>query len=79
METMKVEVTEKKLRDAGYNLVDGDTLTVPAEVGRKWCGLGWARDVAGEVPTGERIVRGAKLDVQNARHSLTDSNPPAEA
>lgn len=72
---MRVEITEARLRDAGFNLVEGDTITVPDEVGTKWCGLGWAKDTAGNVPTGERIVRGAKLNVQSARHAVTDSNP----
>ena len=56
---MKVEVTEKKLRDAGFNLAEGDTITVPDEIGKAWCRRGWAKDVDGKVPTGPRIVRGA--------------------
>lgn len=52
---MKVKVTEEVLRSDGYNLVDGDTLTVPDEVGTKWCGLGWAEDVDGNIETGERV------------------------
>jgi hypothetical protein len=60
---MRIEVTEKKLRDAGYNLVKDDTLTVPAELGKYWCDQGWARDVATKdpYPTGERKVEGATL------------------
>jgi hypothetical protein len=62
---MKVEITETRLRDAGYNLVEGDTLTVPDEVGTTWCHYGWAKDVDGKVPTGRRIVRGATVETEN--------------
>lgn len=75
---MRIEITEKKLKDSGYDLVEGDTITVPDEVGAKWCGLGWARDTEGNVETGERVVRGAKLEVDNVKHKVTDSNPPTE-
>lgn len=62
---MKVEITEKSLKDAGYNLVEGDTITVPDEIGAAWCGHGWAKDVDGTVPTGTRRVRGAVVEVDN--------------
>lgn len=71
---MRVEITEKKLKDAGYSLVEGDTITVPDEVGAYWCGLGWAKDVDGKVPTGERIVTGARLEVQNVKHKMTTTD-----
>lgn len=72
---MKVEITEKRLKDMGYNLTEGDTLTVPDEIGKTWCRRGWAKDTAGVVPTGERIVRGADLEIQSAKHKLADTNP----
>jgi hypothetical protein len=62
---MKVEITETRLRDAGYNLVAGDALTVPDEVGTTWCRHGWAKDTDGAVPTGRRIVRGATIEPEN--------------
>lgn len=69
---MRVEITEKKLRDAGYDLVEGDTLTVPDEVGAAWCGHGWARDVEGKIATGERrVVRGLRVNPRSARHATT--------
>jgi hypothetical protein len=68
---MRVEITEKKLRDAGYDLVEGDTLTVPDELGADWCGRGWAKDTEGKVPTGERIVHGAQLEPAKVRSQST--------
>jgi len=66
---MRVEITETKLRDSGYDLTEGDTLTVPDEVGASWCANGWAKDTEGKVETGERIVTGAQLQPKKARHA----------
>lgn len=66
---MRVEVTEKQLKDGGYDLVSGDTLTVPDELGRKWCRLGWATDVDGVVPSGERKVVDATVEADPAAHA----------
>lgn len=63
---MKVEILEQRLSSDGYAGEQGDRLTVPDEVGAKWCGLGWATDLAGVVATGERRVIDARLDVQSA-------------
>lgn len=71
---MRVEITESKLKDAGYDLVEGDTLTVPDEVGKAWCAHGWAKDTDGKVPTGERIVTGATLQPAKAAHKATAKN-----
>lgn len=64
---MRVEVLEEKLRSDGFNLVKGDTVTVPDEVGTAWCGHGWARDTEGKVETGERVVIGHTLQPAKAR------------
>lgn len=66
---MRVEVTEARLRDGGYNLVEGDTVTVPDKIGRAWCAAGWAKDTEGEVETGERRVVGEVLKPTKARHT----------
>lgn len=71
-ETMRVEVTEKKLKDSGYGLVEGDTVTVPFDVGERWCGHGWAKDSSGKVPTGERIVNRAA--VATPKRAVSDLN-----
>lgn len=54
------------IKSGGYVVQDGDMVTVPDEIGALWCQCGWARDVAGVVPTGKRRVLNAKLDVDNA-------------
>jgi hypothetical protein len=59
---MKIEALESIKAD-GYILDAEDVKTVPDEVGAKWCALGWARDMAGEVPTGERQILNARLVV----------------
>jgi hypothetical protein len=66
---MRVEITEKRLRDSGFDLTEGDTLTVPDAVGKAWCDNGWAKDVAGSYKTGERKVTGAELQPAKARHA----------
>lgn len=71
---MRVEITEPVLRDAGYNLAAGDIITVPDELGATWCGHGWAKDTAGVVPTGERIVTGAHLKVDKITSQATATN-----
>lgn len=66
---MRVEITEAKLKDAGYDLVEGDTLTVDDKLGEKWCSRGWAKDTAGVVPTGERVPGAARIAPANATHA----------
>jgi hypothetical protein len=70
---MRVEVTEDRLstkdRETGrlYVQEKGDIITVPDALGERWCGLGWAKDVAGKVATGERKPGVVTLDVHNAK------------
>lgn len=58
---MKVKVLENKLRDfdpgtnTQHDLKKGDVVEVSDETGWRWCGYGWAKDVAGKHPTGKRI------------------------
>lgn len=66
---MRVEITEQKLKDAGYDLVQGDVITVPDSVGQAWCDHGWAKDADGVYPTGERRVVGAELKPEKASHA----------
>ena len=68
---MKIEILEQRLSSDGYVGEKGDRLTVPDEVGAKWCALGWASDLAGVVPTGERRVIDARLDVNASAHGQT--------
>lgn len=62
---MKIEALET-IKSDGYVLDAGDVKTqVPEEIGAKWCALGWAKDLDGNVATGERQVLNAKLTVAN--------------
>ncbi len=77
---MRVEITEKRLSDTDHETErhylqhEGDVITVPDELGTKWCSRGWAKDVDGNVATGERIVSGAELRVDNGAHASSDSS-----
>lgn len=62
---MKIEALESIKAD-GYVLDAEDVKTVPDEVGAKWCAHGWAKDIAGVVPTGERKVLNARLVVDSS-------------
>lgn len=44
----------------------GDICTVPDEDGARFCAAGWARDVSGEVATGEVASGSADLDIHPA-------------
>lgn len=64
---MRVEVTEERLKDAGYDLSEGDTVTVPDSVGTYWCDNGWARDLSGTVASASRVVRGQTVRPDSAK------------
>lgn len=67
---MKVEITEARLSSADadtgqhYRLEAGDAITVPDALGKHWCDLGWAKDVAGAYPSQERKPGAQALTVQ---------------
>jgi hypothetical protein len=73
---MKVEITERRLSDTDgdsgrhYLQHEGDVVTVPDALGQKWLTHGWAKDVDGKFPTGRRIVRGAKVQPDDATHGV---------
>ncbi len=58
---MRVEILEERISDTDpatgrhYAQSRGDVVTVPDDVGRRWCAYGWAKDLDGKVETGERI------------------------
>lgn len=70
---MKVEILEVRLSSDGYVGEQGDRLTVPDQVGAKWCAHGWARDLDGAIATGERRVVNARLDVDTGTHGVTST------
>jgi hypothetical protein len=70
---MKIEALEG-IKSAGYVLIAGDSITVPDEIGTLWVKAGWAKDVAGTVETGERVVLNAKLAVDAVKMVVTNTN-----
>ena len=67
---MKIEALEN-FSSGDYRLTAGDVVTVQDEIGSRWCALGWAKDTAGAVPTGERRVLDARLVIDPAAHAAT--------
>ena len=63
---MKIEALES-IKSDGYVVTEGDAMTVPDEVGAVWVKAGWAKDVAGAIETGERVVLNAKLAVDSVK------------
>ena len=63
---MKIEALES-IKSDGYVVTEGDAMTVPDEVGTVWVKAGWAKDVAGTIETGERVVLNAKLAVDSVK------------
>lgn len=47
----------------------GDVRTVPDDIGARLVANGWAKDVSGEIVTGEAAVGEATLDIQNVTTS----------
>ena len=46
---MKVEILEEVLKAKGATYERGDRITVDDERGKRWCELGWAKDLSGAV------------------------------
>lgn len=69
---MRIEALEN-IKDGRYVVTVGDILTVEDEYGFRWCGAGWAKDVAGVVSTGERVVQGVKLAPKKPVHTASNS------
>ena len=67
---MKIEALEA-IRSGEYSLTAGDSITVPDEIGAHWCEMGWAKDTAGEVPTGERSVTPRIVSLSSSAHAAT--------
>jgi len=64
---MKVEILEEVLKAKGATYERGDRITVDDERGKRWCELGWAKDLSGAVATGERKPGAVKLNVANSQ------------
>lgn len=55
----------------GREFIANERRFVSANDGARWCGLGWARDLTGEVPTGEVDTSPKRLEIEGARHAST--------
>lgn len=66
---MRIEAIDKinATDDDGseLHLAPGDIKTVGENFGKLACGMGWARDVDGVVPTGERSTRRVIVTPEN--------------
>lgn len=67
---MKIEVTEPTgFLWQGERFASGDVRVVSNEMGAQVCGLGWARDVDGKVPTGTRDLAPKIIDPKPIIHT----------
>ena len=63
---MRIELTHTVKHD-GRMYTKGDVLTVDDGLGGYFCHCGWAKDVSGQVATGEP-EQDVTLDVHSAKH-----------
>jgi hypothetical protein len=65
MKTIEIVQTFKH---GGQTFYQGERRVVSEGDAGYFCGLAWAKDLAGETPTGEPDLSPKKLIVQNGRH-----------
>jgi hypothetical protein len=65
---MRIEALEN-FKTGDLRVTAGDVITVDDQIGRHVCAHGWAKDVAGEVPTGQRIPGVSTLSLQDGVHT----------
>lgn len=71
---IKIEVLEKFSIDNNAYYA-GEIRQVEDEVAKTACGAGWARDVDGNIPTGERDPSAKKLEIQKISHQHGATKP----
>lgn len=71
---MRVKVLEEKILEGREAFLKDEIREVSDEMGARWCANGWAEDLDGSVPTGERINRGQELQVNSAKFLPTAGN-----
>lgn len=62
---MRIEALEN-IRSENFSLTKEDIVTVPDELGARWCAMGWAKDTSGTVPTMERSTAPREISVVGA-------------
>lgn len=66
---MQIKIIEDPFfKDKGDIFYENDLRTVSCEDGEYYCKSGWAEDVAGKVPTGERKINEPRLDIRNSNN-----------
>jgi hypothetical protein len=65
---MKIEMIETVKHERDEYLAE-DQRTVPDELGAYFCANGWAKDIEGQVPTGERKTGVATVTPDNVKHT----------
>jgi hypothetical protein len=61
------------VKDAGERYYKGEQRMVTPEKAGYFCGLGWARDVSGEIETGAPDTSEKQLDVHSVRHVIAST------
>jgi len=62
------------VKDVGQRYYKGELRMVTPEKAGYFCGLGWARDIEGELPTGSPDTSEKTLGVQNGGHATAAPN-----
>ena len=76
---MRVKILEESIKhdiDGVLQTFEKDDVRgVPDSVGEYFCSMGWAEDVSGNIPTGERDVnKRASIAVDNVKASVEVTN-----
>lgn len=64
---MRIELTRTVKHD-GRIYTKGDIITAQNGLGTYFCSCGWAKDLSGDVPTGEVSTDAVTLDTHSAVH-----------
>ena len=64
---MKIEILEKIMHERDL-FEQGDIRTVPDEIGEYFCSCGWAKDIDGSTPTGNRSTTEVRVVPGNVTH-----------
>lgn len=60
---MQVKILEEKILEGREVFLKDEVRSVPDDMAKRWIAAGWAKDVTGEIPTGERKNKGEDLEI----------------
>ena len=70
---MKIEILEESgIRHDGHVYKYAETRAVENHVGAYFCAMGWAKDLDGTVPTGDRDTSAKQLNVDNLKITVIE-------